>query len=59
MIYPLIIYAIFSILATVGLYLIGAHFHSRSMGIKLAVGAVGFFVALILGLSWMIDYYGG
>ena|GEM_PF-3387452 len=59
MIYPLIIYTVFTILATVGLFLIGSHFHSRSLGIKLAAGAVVFFVALILGLSWMIRHYGG
>lgn len=59
MLYPLIVYTVFSLLATVGLYLIGNHFHSRSLGIKLAAGAAVFFVVLIVALTWVIGYYEG
>lgn len=59
MLYPLIVYTVFALLATVGLYLIGNHFHSRALGIKLAVGSAVFFIGLIVALTWVIQYYEG
>lgn len=59
MLYPLIIYTLFALIATVGLYLIGSHFHSRSLGIKLAAGAAVFFIGLIVALTWVIRFYEG
>lgn len=54
-----ILYVVFTLLATVGLYLIGAHFHSRRLGLALAVGSLAFFTALAWGLFWLVRTYGG
>jgi hypothetical protein len=54
-----ILFAVFTLLASAGLYLVGTHFHSRRLGVALGLGSLVFFVALYLALGWMIATYDG
>jgi len=58
-IFEQILFAVFTLLASVGLFLIGNHFHSRRLGVALGLGSLAFFVLLFLALGWMIATYGG
>jgi hypothetical protein len=57
--FEMILYVVFSLLASVGLFLIGNHFHSRRLGLALAAGSLLFFFALAYGLLWLVRTYGG
>lgn len=55
----LILFTVFALLSAFGLYLVGKNFASRRAGFWLAFGAVAFFVALGLALSWIATSWGG
>ncbi|HEX2253368.1 MAG TPA: hypothetical protein VHQ65_08880 [Thermoanaerobaculia bacterium] len=53
-----VIFLIFTVLAAVGAYLLGARFHSRRLGALFALGVVAFFVVLHILLGWLLATYG-
>jgi hypothetical protein len=56
--FEILLFVIFAVLASVGLFLIGNHFHSRRLGVILGLASLSFFVLLFCALAWMISTYG-
>ena len=54
-----ILFAVFTLLSMIGLYLVGKHFSGRRLGFWLAFGGLVFFAALGLVLRWMALTWGG
>lgn len=54
MLLPAVLYVVFTLLSTVGAYLIGAHFRTRTVGALMALGTLLFFVALALYVEWLV-----
>lgn len=54
MILPAVLYVLFALLATVGVYLAGAHFRSRVLGAVFALGTLLFFLGLALYVDWLV-----
>lgn len=54
-----VLYVVFALLSALGLYLVAAHFHSRRLGVVLALLTLAFFAALAAWLRWMVAAYGG
>lgn len=50
MLLPTLIFLVFTLLSTVGAYLVLAHFKGRRAGVAAALGTVLFFVVLYAGL---------
>lgn len=54
MILPAVLYVLFALLATAGVYLAGAHFRSRTLGVVSALGTLLFFLGLALYVDWLV-----
>ena len=54
MILPAVLYVVFTLLSTVGAYLIGAHFRTRAVGVLMGMVTLLFFVGLALYVDWLV-----
>lgn len=50
----LLLFVLFALVCVASAYFISAHFHSRRLGVLMALGVAGFFVLLMMGLFHLI-----
>lgn len=55
---PAILFVVFTLLATVGAWLIVAHFRGRRAGVIAALVTLAFFVLLAIGMGVLVTRYG-
>ena len=56
---PVVLYSLFTLLATAGAALIVAHFRGRRAGLVAALSTLAFFAALAAGMWAMLGRYAG